>query len=52
MKALLAEAGFIPESFDYKLYPDTTPHVSNVPQHGTCQTSKFKPFFIAKGVKQ
>ncbi|KAJ4854504.1 methyltransferase domain-containing protein [Trichoderma breve] len=52
MKALLAEAGFTPESFDYKLYPDTMPHVSNVPQHGTCLTSKFKPFFIAKGVKQ
>ncbi|KAL7905242.1 S-adenosyl-L-methionine-dependent methyltransferase [Trichoderma velutinum] len=52
MKALLAVAGFTPESFDYKLYPDTTPHVSNIPQHGTCQTSKFKPFFIAKGVKQ
>ncbi|KAL5090156.1 hypothetical protein Trisim1_004677 [Trichoderma cf. simile WF8] len=52
MKALLAEAGFTPESFDYKLYPDTTPNVSNIPQHGTSQTSKFKPFFIAKGVKQ
>ncbi|KAK4076599.1 uncharacterized protein Triagg1_4202 [Trichoderma aggressivum f. europaeum] len=52
MKALLTEAGFTPESFDYKLYPETTPHVSNVPQHGTCQTPKLKPFFIAKGVKQ
>lgn len=52
MKALLTKGGFIPESFDYKLYPDTTPYASNIPQHDNCQASKLKPFFIAKGMKK
>lgn len=51
MKTLLTKAGFVPESFDYKLYPDTTPHASNVPKHGTCQNANLKPFFIAKSAK-
>ncbi|KAL7947110.1 S-adenosyl-L-methionine-dependent methyltransferase [Trichoderma barbatum] len=52
MKSLLITAGFTPQSFDYTLYPDTTPHASNIPQHGTCQKMKLKPFFIAKGMKE
>ncbi|KAL7935940.1 S-adenosyl-L-methionine-dependent methyltransferase [Trichoderma chlorosporum] len=51
MKVLLAKAGFSPESFDFKLYPDTSPQESSIFKHGTCQTAKSKPFFIAKGVK-
>ncbi|KAL7809328.1 S-adenosyl-L-methionine-dependent methyltransferase [Trichoderma aethiopicum] len=52
MKALMVEAGFVPESFDYKPYLDITPVKSNIPAHGSCETAKLKPFFIAKGVKK
>ncbi|KAH0499816.1 hypothetical protein TgHK011_006982 [Trichoderma gracile] len=52
MKALMVEAGFDPDSFDYKAYLDTTPAKPNAPSHGSCESAKLKPFFIAKGVKQ
>ncbi|PTB64977.1 S-adenosyl-L-methionine-dependent methyltransferase [Trichoderma citrinoviride] len=52
MKALMVEAGFVPESFDYKPYLNTTPVLSNIPAQGSCESAKLKPFFIAKGMKQ
>ncbi|OSZ99874.1 SAM-dependent methyltransferase [Trichoderma parareesei] len=52
MKALMVDAGFVPGSFDYKPYLDTTPVMSNVSAQGSCESAKLKPFFIAKAVKQ
>ncbi|KAH8127732.1 hypothetical protein ACSS6W_008674 [Trichoderma asperelloides] len=52
MRDLLSKAGFVPESFDYQLYPNTSPHASNIPEHGTCKNFSTKPFFIAKSAKQ
>lgn len=51
MKDLLSKAGFIPDSFDYQLYPNTSPQTSN-PEHGTSKNFSMKPFFIAKSAKQ
>ncbi|KAL6894887.1 S-adenosyl-L-methionine-dependent methyltransferase [Trichoderma evansii] len=51
MRDLLFKAGFVPESFDYQLYPNTSPHASNIPEHGTCKNFSMKPFFIAKSAK-
>ncbi|KAL6859429.1 S-adenosyl-L-methionine-dependent methyltransferase [Trichoderma novae-zelandiae] len=52
MKALMVKAGFVPGSFEYKPYLDTTPVTSNTLAQGSCENAKLKPFFIAKGVKQ
>ncbi|TFA97727.1 hypothetical protein CCMA1212_010475 [Trichoderma ghanense] len=52
MKALMIEAGFVPETFAYKPYLDTTPVKCNTPAQGSCESAKLKPFFVAKGVKQ
>lgn len=52
MKALMVEAGFVAESFDYKPYLDITPVKANTPSHGSCESARLKPFFIAKGVKK
>lgn len=51
MKALLTEAGFAPESFDYQLYPGTTSNATDTAEQDTCQKVDLKPFFIAKSVK-
>lgn len=51
MKDLLSKAGFVPESFDYQLYP-TLPHGSNVSEHDFGKKFSMKPFFIAKGAKE
>lgn len=52
MRDLLSKAGFAQGSFDYQLYPNTSPHAPNIPEHGTCKNFSMKPFFIAKGVKE
>ncbi|KAL7920743.1 S-adenosyl-L-methionine-dependent methyltransferase [Trichoderma austrokoningii] len=52
MRDLLSKAGLIPESFDYRLYPNTSPRASNIPEHEICKSFGMKPFFIAKGAKK
>lgn len=52
MRDLLSKAGFVHESFDYQLYPNTSPRASNIPEHGTCKNFNMKPFFIAKSAKK
>lgn len=52
MKDLLSKAGFVPESFDYQLYPNKSPHASNISEHDFGKSFSMKPFFIAKGAKE
>lgn len=52
MKNLLSKAGFVPESFDYQLYPNTSPHVSNISEQDFGKIFSMKSFFIAKSAKE
>lgn len=52
MKDLLSKAGFVSVSFDYRLYPNTSPQTFNIPEYGTTKDFSMKPFFIAKSAKQ
>jgi SAM-dependent methyltransferase len=52
MRELLGQAGFVPESFDYQLFPNTPTNASHISVHGACKNLNMKPFFIAKGAKK
>ncbi|PNP38732.1 hypothetical protein TGAMA5MH_09349 [Trichoderma gamsii] len=52
MKDLLSNAGFVPGSFDYQLYPNMSPHASDIVEHDNYKNFSMKPFFIAKGAKE